>query len=103
MLILLMLLMIWSTFATNLADSVNEIHRSGFGLNQETGVDFFTVTKTTPSVIGNFDINNDGQEDSTIMFKVSGINSVDATSSIGSSGTLVSGNKTREGADVAID
>lgn len=91
------------TFAMNLADSVNEIHRSGFGLNQETGIDFFTVTKTTPSVIGNFDINNDGQEDSTIMFKVSGINSVDSTSSIGSSGTLVFGNKSREGADVAID
>lgn len=91
------------TFAMNLADSVNEVHRSGFGLNQETGVDFFTVTKTTPSVIGNFDINNDGQEDSTIMFKVSGINSVDSTASIGSSGTLVFGNKSREGADVAID
>lgn len=91
------------TFAMNLVDSVNEVHRSGFGLNQETGIDFFTISKTTPSVVGNFDINNDGQEDSTIMFKVSGVNSVDSAASIGSSGTLVFGNKSREGADVSID
>lgn len=91
------------TLAMNLADSVNEIHRSGFGLNQETGVDFFTMNKQTPSVIGNYDLNNDGTEDSTIMFKVSGVNSVDINASIGSSGTLVFGSKTREGADVAID
>ena len=37
------------------------------------------------------------------MFKVSGVNSVDINASIGSSGTLVFGSKTREGADVAID
>lgn len=91
------------TLAVNLADSVNEIHRSGFGLNQETGIDFFTMTKKTPSVIGNYDLNNDGTEDSTIMFKVSGVNSVDINASIGSSGTLVFGSKTREGADVVID
>ena len=82
-------------------DAINDIDT--FGLNQETGVDFFTMTKATPSVIGNFDTNNDGQEDATIMFKVSGVNSVDSTASIGSSGTLVFGNKSREGADVAID
>ncbi len=90
-------------FAVNLADSINEVHRIGFGLNHETGIDFFTFTKTTPSVIGNYDINNDGLEDSTIMFKVSGINSLDPSASIGSAGTLVFGNKSREGADIAID
>ena len=91
------------TLAINLADSVNEIHRSGFGLNQETGIDFFTMTKNTPSVIGNFDTNNDGNEDASIMFKVSGINSIDLNDSIGSAGTLIFGNKEREGVNVAID
>lgn len=91
------------TFAINLADSVNEVHRSGFGLNQETGIDFFTMTKNTPSVIGNFDTNNDGEEDASIMFKVSGINSIDLNDSIGSAGTLIFGNKSREGVNIAID
>ena len=91
------------TFAINLADSVNEIHRSGFGLNQETGIDFFNMDRTTPSVIGNYDINYDGIENTTMMFKISGINSIDLTASIGSGGTLVFGNRSRDGSDIAID
>lgn len=90
-------------FAIGFADSVNEIHRSGFGLNQETGIDFFTMSKNTSSTIGNYDLNNDGTEDSTIMFKVSGVNSVNMSDSIGSSGTLTFGSRDREGADVNID
>ena len=90
-------------FAIGFADSINEVHRSGFGLNQETGIDFFTMTKTTSSTIGNYDLNNDGTEDSTIMFKVSGVNSVDMFDSIGSNGTLTFGSREREGSNISID
>lgn len=37
------------------------------------------------------------------MFKVSGINSIDLNDSIGSAGTLIFGNKSREGVNIAID
>lgn len=90
-------------FAINMADAVNEIHREGFGLNQETGINFFNMTPITTSVIGNYDLNDDGTDDSTLLFKIGGINSLNATDSIGSNGVLTLGNKSREGENITIE
>lgn len=90
-------------FAVNFADAVNEIHKNGFGINQETGNNFFNITPLTTSVVGNYDLNNDGADDSTMLFKMSGVNTLKATDSIGSNGTLTFGNVSRNGENITIN
>lgn len=90
-------------FAINMSDAVNEVHKQGFGLNQETGINFFNMIPITTSVIGNYDLNDDGTDDSTLLFKIGGVNALNETDSIGSNGVLTFGNKSREGTDVKIE
>ncbi len=92
-----------NTFAINLSDSVNEIHRDGFGLNQETGVNFFSMTPITTNVNGNYDINEDGADDATMLFKISGVNAVDTNAPVGANGTLTLGSISRDGENITID
>ncbi len=56
----------------NLSDIVNEVHRDGFGLNQETNIDFFDIKSLSKKSNANIDLNNDGQEDTTAIFRVTG-------------------------------
>jgi len=77
-----------NAFAINLADLTNEIHRDGFGKNGETNVNFFRHINISDNVEGNHDLNNDGIDDVTAIFKVSGANQLDASAAIGISGTL---------------
>lgn len=90
-------------FAVNFADAVNEIHKNGFGLNQETGHNFFTITPITTSVVGNYDLNNDGADDSTMLFKMSGVNTLKVTDSVGANGMLTFGSVHREGENITIN
>lgn len=85
------------TFAINVADAVNEIHRDGFGLDGSTDRDFFQIKNlsATPSgaytiqnAAGNFDLNADGQAEVTGVFRVSGVNTVAPENRIGIEGTL---------------
>jgi len=76
------------SFAVNLADLTNEIHRDGFSRRNETNIDFFDQTMISDNVDGNFDLNNDGVNDITALFRVSGNNRIDASAAIGISGTL---------------
>jgi flagellar hook-associated protein 1 len=77
-----------NSFATNLADLTNEVHRDGFSRRNETNIDFFNHLMISDNVDGNFDLNNDGMADVTAIFKVSGNNKIDASAAIGMSGTL---------------
>ncbi len=77
-----------NSFAINLADLTNEVHRDGFGKRGETNVDFFTHIAISDNVEGNHDLNNDGIPDITALFKVSGNNRLDASAAIGINGTL---------------
>lgn len=77
-----------NAFALNLADMTNEIHRDGFSRRNETNIDFFKTMMISDNVEGNFDLNNDGLDDITAVFKVSGNNRIDASAAIGMSGTL---------------
>ena len=90
-------------FAINLSDAVNEIHRDGFGINQETNIDFFTMTPLTNNANGNYDLDQDGNVDTTMLFKVSGTNKIDVNEVIGTSGTLTFGSIAREGENITID
>ncbi len=77
-----------NAFAVNLVDLTNEIHRDGFGRRGETNNDFFQHMMISDNIEGNFDLNNDGVNDITAIFKVSGNNRVDASAAIGITGTL---------------
>ncbi|MFC1670953.1 flagellar hook-associated protein FlgK [Spirochaetota bacterium] len=77
-----------NAFAVNLVDMTNEIHRDGFGRRNETNIDFFKHMKISDNVEGNFDLNNDGVNDTSAIFKVSGNNKIDSSAAIGITGTL---------------
>jgi flagellar hook-associated protein 1 FlgK len=84
----------------NFVDLVNETHRAGYGLNGQTGVNFFVEKPGVLNVQGNFDRNGDGTFDHTYLFRISGGNSLDPQAQIGLKGTI-----TLPGADgpVSID
>lgn len=77
-----------NSFAINLVDLTNEVHRDGFGKRGETNVNFFEHIMISDNVEGNHDLNNDGVADVTAIFKVSGNNRIDASAAIGIAGTL---------------
>jgi len=66
-------------FAVNLTDMTNEVHRDGFSRRGETNIDFFQHLSISDNVEGNCDLNNDGVNDVTAIFKVAGNNKVDAS------------------------
>ncbi len=77
-----------NAFAINLMDLTNEVHRDGFGRQGETDQEFFTHVPVSDNVNGNFDLNSDGVNDVTAIFRVSGANRIDASAAIGVAGTL---------------
>ncbi len=92
-----------NALSINLMDSINSIHRVGFGLNDETGIDFFGEIPITTNVNGDYDLNQDGVNDSTLLFKVSGTNELEEDGLIGTSGTLTFGNWVRDGQNVTVN
>lgn len=76
------------SFAANVTDLVNEIHRNGFGENKQTGNNFFVEFPFTQDALGNFDRDRDGVDDSTYLFRVSGQNNLEINDKIGISGTM---------------
>ncbi len=82
------------SFAANVTDLVNEIHRDGFGANKATGNNFFVEFPFTTDPLGNFDRNRDGADDSTYIFRVSGSNNLDINDKIGIEGQMNINGKT---------
>jgi flagellar hook-associated protein 1 len=76
------------SFAANVTDLVNEIHRDGFGANGKTGNNFFVEFPFTTDVSGNYDRNKDGVDDSSYLFRMSGGNKLDLKDKIGIKGTM---------------
>jgi flagellar hook-associated protein 1 FlgK len=72
----------------NFTDLVNEVHRDAYGLNGRTGLDFFTERHLTTNVLGNYDRNGDGAEDSTYLFRANGVNALEERAQIGLEGTI---------------
>jgi len=76
------------SFAANVTDLVNEIHRDGFGINGKTGNNFFVEFPFMTDPLGNFDRNRDGVDDSTYLFRISGSNKLDANDKVGIQGQI---------------
>ncbi len=74
--------------AVNVHDIVNEVHRDGFGLTKETNIDFFKLDSLSRNIRGNFDLNGDGVDEISAVFKVAGRNQLVADRPIGVAGTL---------------
>lgn len=82
------------------SDLVNEVHQQGYGVNGETGRQFFTQYPFVLNADGSYDKNGDGALDSTYVFRVSGKNTLEAEQQVGLSGTMTFPGKT---GDVTID
>jgi flagellar hook-associated protein 1 FlgK len=72
----------------NFVDLVNEVHRGAYGLNGNTGQDFFTEHHFVTNVNGNYDRNGDGEYDSTYLFRINGTNVLEPRAQIGLAGTM---------------
>jgi len=75
-------------FVINLSESINSIHKEGFGLNPVTGLNFFSYQSITKDSNGNYDSNQDGQIDQTRIFKITGTQKLTGDEKIGESGFL---------------
>lgn len=92
-----------NALSVNLMASINSVHKTGFGLNDETGIDFFSELAITTNVNGDYDIDRDGVNDATLLFKVSGTNELNEDALVGTDGVLTFGNWVRGGENVTVD
>jgi flagellar hook-associated protein 1 len=76
------------TMTLTFTDLVNEVHRSAYGLNGKTGIDFFTEMPSVNNIAGNYDRNGDGLYDHSYVYRLTGSNALDAQEQIGLAGTL---------------
>ena len=77
-----------NSFATNMLNSVNEVHRDGFGLGKETNINFFDVDPLPRTTNANYDLDLDGQNDTTAIFAVTGQNNVSKKQPVGIEGII---------------
>lgn len=87
--------------AVSIVDSVNSVHREGFGLNGETNNAFFRELTLAKNAEGSIDFNEDGVLDSTAIYRVTGTQKLDKDTIAGTNGTINFG--TVNGQDVSID
>jgi flagellar hook-associated protein 1 FlgK len=76
------------TMTLTFTDLVNEVHRSAYGLNGKTGIDFFTEMPSVNNIAGNYDRNGDGLYDHSYIYRLTGGNALDAQEQIGLAGTV---------------
>ncbi|MCL2094196.1 MAG: flagellar hook-associated protein FlgK [Treponema sp.] len=82
----------------NFVSLVNEIHESAYGLNGSTGMKFFSEQPFVTNLRGNYDRSGDGEDDSSYIFRVSGVNALDMRAQVGLEGiiTLSAGDEHRQ-------
>jgi flagellar hook-associated protein 1 FlgK len=72
----------------NFTSLVNEIHRDAYGINGQSGNNFFIQLDQVVNAQGNIDTTGDGAFDQTRIFQVRGTNSLVANQQIGLAGTM---------------
>lgn len=72
----------------NFADLVNEIHREAYGINGATGNNFFSEYPFVSNVNGNYDRDGDGVFDSSYIYRMNGLNPLEAQAQPGLEGTI---------------
>jgi flagellar hook-associated protein 1 FlgK len=90
------------SFAMNLKDTVNSIHKDGFGLNGKTNLDFFETKNLSTNTFGDYDYNGDGANDITAIFRVTGRTSLNKDNPIGISGIITLNRNDEKGTPVQI-
>jgi len=80
------------------ADLVNNVHREAWSADGRTGTDFFREYPFVDNLSGNYDRSGDGELDSTYVYRLTGINTLDPASPIGFAGTI-----TMDGADGPVN
>ncbi len=76
------------TLAANLIVAVNEIHQRGFNAYDARGGVFFQENPLSSDIQGNYDLNQDGVFDSTLIFQVVGSAKIEGSAPIGSGGII---------------
>lgn len=76
------------TFAINLTDTVNEIHKDGFGLNGKTNINFFQPRDLSLNSNAEYDSDGDGINDKTAIYRVTGKMTLDPARPISISGNI---------------
>jgi flagellar hook-associated protein 1 FlgK len=76
------------TMALSFTDLVNETHRSAYGLNGKTGLDFFKEWPFINNLQGNYDRNGDGAYDSSYIYRITGGNVLTAQEQVGLKGSI---------------
>ncbi|MCL2043109.1 MAG: flagellar hook-associated protein FlgK [Treponema sp.] len=72
----------------NFVDLVNEIHRDGYGINGNTGIEFFSEYPFVPNVNGNYDRSGDGEFDSSYIYRINGQHVLEAQAQPGLEGVI---------------
>jgi flagellar hook-associated protein 1 FlgK len=72
----------------NFVDLVNEIHRPAYGINGATGNDFFSEYPFVTNVNGNYDRDGDGNFDSSYIYRINGVNTLEAQAQPGLEGVI---------------
>ncbi len=70
------------------ADMVNGIHREAWSPSGSTGVDFFREYPFVDNLTGNYDRSGDGELDSSYVYRLSGINTLEPAQPIGFAGQM---------------
>ncbi len=91
-----------NSLAINLTETVNDIHRDGFGMNRSSNNNFFRHIAMTRNARGNYDRNNDGNFDSTVIFKISGLQKLELNQQVGTQGIINLGRTHVNGENVLI-
>jgi flagellar hook-associated protein 1 FlgK len=76
------------SFTMNFIDMVNEVHRDAYGINGNTGQNFFTEHNFVTGVTGNYDRNGDGEFDSSYIFRINGTNVLEPREQVGLQGVI---------------
>ncbi|MDR1105949.1 MAG: flagellar hook-associated protein FlgK [Treponema sp.] len=76
------------SMSMNFIDLVNEIHREAYGANGVTGNNFFSEYPFVTNVNGNYDRDGDGNYDSTYIYRINGVNTLEAQAQTGLEGVI---------------
>lgn len=77
-----------NTVTMNFSDLINDVHRSSYGMNNVTGLDFFTQRPFVENANGNYDSTGDGNFDKSYIFRFTGTNTLNAQDQIGIAGAM---------------
>jgi len=72
----------------NFVDLVNEIHSKGYGINGVTGLNFFSEYPFVANLNGNYDRSGDGTFDSSYIYRINGLNALEAQAQPGFEGVI---------------